>query len=153
MFRIALILVFSAVLAVEAGQVYKWVDDDGNVHYSDQPPSQEHDAEELKLQSSPIGDDAHEAQERTDRLKAKHQTSRDQRSEVREQKQMQRELEQTQQVYRKRRCTRALKDIVPLTTQLPVYSSDQRGNKVYLDDEERAVVIDRTRANINEFCD
>ncbi len=153
MFRIALIIAFSAVLAAEAGQVYKWVDEDGNVHYSDQPPLQEHDAEELKLESSPIGDDAHEAQERTDRLKAKHQTSRDQRSEVRGQKQMQRELEQAQQVYRKLRCTRARQDIGPLTTQLPVYSSDEKGNRVYLDDEERAAEIDRTRADINKFCD
>ncbi len=93
MFRIALIIAFSAVLAAEAGQVYKWVDEDGNVHYSDQPPSQEQDAEELKLESSPIGDDANEAQERTDRLEAKHQTSRDQRSAAREEKRLQRELE------------------------------------------------------------
>ncbi len=154
MFRIALIIAFSAGLAAQAGQVYKWVDEDGNVHYSDQAPPKGHEAEELILDSTtPSADDVRDAQERTARLKTKHQTSQDQRSEVREQKRMQRELAQAQRVDRKRRCIFARQSLATLTTKLPVYSLDEKGNRVYLNTEERAAEIDRTRADINEFCD
>ncbi len=135
-----------------SAEVYKWVDEDGNVHYTDQPPPQGHDAEELILESSPSGDDVREAQERLDRLKAKQQTGQDQRSAAKEQKRLQKELEQEQRVDRQRQCILALKDFRALTTKLPVYSLDQTGDRVYLDAEERAAEIERKRADINKFC-
>ena len=53
MFRIALIIALSAALAASAGQVYKWVDEDGNVQYSDQPPPQGHVPHEHREESPP----------------------------------------------------------------------------------------------------
>ncbi len=152
MFRIALVIAFWVVLVAGAGPVYKWVDEDGNVHYSDQPPPQGHEAEELILESAPSGDDVREAQKRLDALQAKYQTSQDQRSAAQEEKRLQRALEQQQRVDRQRRCIWARQNLGPLTTKLPVYSLDEKGDRIYLDDEERAAEIERKRADINKFC-
>ena len=135
-----------------SAEVYKWVDEAGNVHYSDQPPPQEYESEELILEPAPSADDVREAQKRLDALQAKYQTSQDQRSAAQEEKRLQRELEQEQRVDRQRRCIWARQNLGPLTTKLPVYSLDEKGDRVYLDDEERAAEIERKRADINKFC-
>lgn len=55
-----------AAMAAEAqeGEVYRWVDDDGSVHYSDQPPPQGTDAETVRVANPPpspvSSDDAEE---------------------------------------------------------------------------------------------
>ena len=153
MFRIALVIAFWVVLVAGAGPVYKWVDEDGNVHYSDQPPPQGHEAEELILESAPSGDDVREAQKRLDALQAKYQTSQDQRSAAREEKRLQRELEEVQRVDRQRRCIFARQNLHTLKEKLPVYSIDEKGDRVYLDAEGRTAAIERKRAEINTFCD
>ncbi len=153
MFRIALVIAFWVVLVAGAGPVYKWVDEDGNVHYSDQPPPQGHEAEELILESAPSGDDVREAQKRLDALQAKYQTSQDQRSAAREEKRLQRKLEEAQRVDRQRRCIFARQNLHTLKEKLPVYSIDEKGDRVYLDAEGRTAAIERKRAEINTFCD
>ena len=58
-FAIFFILAFGMAAHAE---VYKWVDADGNVHFSDTPPpNPEQEAEEVKIQSasSPARLDAH----------------------------------------------------------------------------------------------
>ena len=49
MFRIAFVIAFWVVLAAGTGPIYKWADEAGNVHYSDQLPPQAYEAEELML--------------------------------------------------------------------------------------------------------
>ena len=139
MFRIALIIAFSAGLAPEAGQVYKWVDEDGNVHYSDQAPPEGHEAEELIFDSTPSADDVRDAQERTARLKTKHQTSQDQRSEVREQKRMQ-------------RCIFARQSLDALESKL-IPISTKGDTETYLVAAEMMTEILRLQAEIDTFCD
>ncbi len=63
MFRTALVIAFWVVLAAGTGPVYKWVDEDGNVHYSDQPRPQDNEPEELMPTSAPDSVDVREAEE------------------------------------------------------------------------------------------
>ncbi len=132
MFRIALIIAFAAGLAAEAGQVYKWVDEDGNVHYSDQAPPEGHEAEELILDSTPSADDVRDAQERLDTLKAK--------SVAWEQKK------------RLQRCIYARQSLDALESKL-IPISTRGDTKSYLVAEEMAKEILRFQAEIDTFCD
>ena len=60
MFRTALVLATLVVSVANAGQVYRWVDDDGKVHYSDHPQSQvaasAHDPDKLDAVVSALTD-------------------------------------------------------------------------------------------------
>ncbi len=60
MFRTALVLATLVVSVANAGQVYRWVDDDGKVHYSDHPrPKVEalaHDPDKLDAVVSALSD-------------------------------------------------------------------------------------------------
>ena len=165
MFRIALIIAFSAGLAAEAGQVYKWVDEDGNVHYSDQAPSKGHEAEELILDSTPSAADVRDAQERTARLKTKQQTSQNQRFEEGQSESAAKEGKRAAQVARDERCLEARKQLISLQRQLPVYRDEEgkfrtlsvyntyEGEREYLDDATRALEIDRVRQDITTNCE
>ena len=60
MFRTALVLATLVVSVANAGQVYRWVDDDGKVHYSDHPRPQvealAHDPDKLDAVVSALSD-------------------------------------------------------------------------------------------------
>jgi hypothetical protein len=67
--NVLLAFIFASV-AAHAGEIYKWVDNDGQVHYGDAPPqAQESAAQKLTLKDSSVSDDA--------RKKAEQQFSRD----------------------------------------------------------------------------
>ncbi len=132
MFRIALIIAFLAGLAAEAGQVYKWVDEDGNVHYSDQAPPEGQEAEELILDSTPSAADVRDAQERLDTLKTKSMAWK--------------------QKKRLQRCIYARQSLAaPDSKLIPIPT---RGiTKSYLATEKVAKEISRFQAEIDKFCD
>ncbi len=165
MFRIALIIVFLAGLAAEAGQVYKWVDEDGNVHYSDQAPPEGQEAKELILDSTPSAADVRDAQERTARLKPKQQTSQNQRFEEGQSESAAKEGKRAAQVARDERCLEARKQLISLQRQLPVYRDEEgkfrtlsvyntyEGEREYLDDATRALEIDRVRHDVTTNCE
>ncbi len=114
-----------------SAEVYKWVDEAGNVHYSDQPPPQEYESEEMILEPAPSADDVREAQERLDTLKAK--------SVAREQKRLQ-------------RCIFARQSLDALESKL-IPISTRGDTESYLVAEEMAAEILRFQAEINTFCD
>jgi len=81
-----LVLLWSLVAysdASHSAEVYKWVDKDGNVHYSDSPPS-DVITEEIKPPPAPSNDNIRRTQARTDLLIEQQRASADQRAQVRE---------------------------------------------------------------------
>ena len=73
--------------AGHSAEVYKWVDKDGNVHYSDSPPS-DVITEEIKPPPAPSKDNIRRTQARTDLLIEQQRASADQRAQDREEKQI-----------------------------------------------------------------
>jgi hypothetical protein len=51
-----ILLILAAALLVAGAQVYKWVDGEGNVHYSDQPPPEGLESEKLELPGDTTAD-------------------------------------------------------------------------------------------------
>ncbi|MCP1728135.1 hypothetical protein J2T60_002135 [Natronospira proteinivora] len=53
--RLLIIGIFLCLLAgsLSAQEVYRWVDDEGNVHFTDTPPEDERDSERVQIRSGP----------------------------------------------------------------------------------------------------
>jgi len=142
----------AVAVALAAGPIYKWVDEQGNVHYGDQPPASEGEVEELLLLPAPEETEVLEAQARLDRLLSEQQANRESRAADRERQLLQQELEEAQRVQRLRNCLRARQNLHVLEIRRPVYSIDEKGEYVYLDDQQRAAEMQRMRAEIEENC-
>ncbi len=154
LFRIAgLIMGFWYLSLPAADSIYKWVDEDGSIHYSDQPPPQVYKPEKVKLDSAPSDHGVLEAQEKAASLRTKQQTSQDQRSAAREQERLQTELQQVKRDDRQRRCVKAHEETQSLDHHMPIYYVDEKGDWVFLDDKERADLIKFYQEEIKIFCE
>jgi hypothetical protein len=154
MFRIAGLITGFWVLSLPAADsIYKWVDEDGSIHYSDQPPPQVYKPEKVRIDSAPSDHGAREAQARAASLRAKQQTSQDQQSAAREQERLQTELQQVKRDDRQRRCIKAHEELQSLNHHMPIYYIDEKGDWVFLDDKERADLLKFYHSEINMFCD
>ncbi|NQD36210.1 DUF4124 domain-containing protein [Permianibacter sp. IMCC34836] len=71
--RLAVLCLAIATLSAAAGQMYRWVDKDGKVHYSDQPPPA--DAKQTAQMATPVASEPQEgssnetAAERAERMR------------------------------------------------------------------------------------
>ena len=73
--RALIILLVLVILPFTDGhaRMYKWVDDDGNVQYTERPPP-DRDAKELKVEKPPVSDE--DAKLELERLNDKADTAR-----------------------------------------------------------------------------
>ena len=146
------VMLFGVVLAAAAMPIYKWVDEAGNVHYADQPPP-EHDTEEVALLPAPGAAEVQKAQQRLDGLLAAQRANQEQRAAAQEQERLERELEEAQRVARVERCVIAQQNLHSLQLPRPVYHIDAKGERVFLDDAQRAAEMERVRSEVDTYCD
>jgi hypothetical protein len=144
---LALILGLAAASAVAAGEVYRWLDADGKVHYGDRPPATGVDSRSLSLPPAP----AAEADQARRRLKQRRlleafEAERNQRHRLAaEAAAAKRE--------RARDCENARRELARFERANIVYTSDTSGARVYMDDEERLQAAANARAWIGKHCD
>ena len=136
-----------------ADSIYKWVGEDGSIHYSDQPPPQVYKPEKVRLDTAPSDHGVLEAQDKAASLRTKQQTSQDQRSAAREQERLQTESQQVKRDDRQRRCIKAHEEIQSLDHHMPIYYVDESGNRVFLDDTKRADLIELYNRETKMFCE
>ena len=125
---LALGLALSASSAIADSEIYKWTDEEGNVHYSDCPPPPSCDAEKIEAESAPDPSEVRKAQQRLDKM-----------------------LQIA--VARKKICIRARQNLHVLLVQRPVFYIDENGQYVYLDEETRLAEIERMRQLIADNCE
>ncbi len=144
---LALILALAAASAVATGEVYRWLDADGKVHYGDRPPATGVDSRSLSLPPAP----AAEADQARRRLKQRRlleafEAERNQRHQATaEAAAAKRE--------RARNCENARRELARFERANIVYTSDASGARIYMDDEERLQAAANARAWIGKHCD
>lgn len=139
---IALLATFSA----SAG-IYKWVDDEGRVHYGDRPAS---DAPTLQIEvdeapSTAPASDALSREEKRRRLLETMQEEREEKAERRADIKAERERDHARCIQykdRMRRFERASR----------LYSLDRDGNRVYMSSEQRDKSTRELQAKIRKYC-
>lgn len=132
---------------VGASQAYKWVDHEGRVHYGDaKPRGLESRAVEAPPRPSP--EEVSRAERRLDEMLSRDTENDDLPEHDAQEIQNALQEERTRQA----ECRFARKDLGLLEMKRPVYRLDDTGNRVYLDDEQRAADIAGARHRIAQHC-
>ena len=131
--------------SVNAG-VYKWTDEEGNVHYGDKPINQD-DTTELKINTDTdtgITNSSGNDKERT-RMAQELQEDR----EAREKKRADRRVEKKKQ---QKTCAKLKKRLIQHQRASGVYKRDANGERVYYTPKERDSQVEKINKGIRKNC-
>jgi len=149
--RLCLIVISLLLHSTTFAGIYKWVDGDGNVHYSDKPPkgpSVENKIDQLNIpkQRDNVNSAQHAMQKPNNESSSRNEKQRESKSVIQQ------------------NCFEERKLLTLLQMQLPIYLDEgnnyhpkwkydtYKGKRKYLDDKSRALELDRTRKKIKEHC-
>lgn len=148
---VSMVALALAVASAAVAGMYKWTDAQGSVHYGERPPPGS-EAREIKPAAPPPEEEAERDRERWDRILERQQRSDELRREDKERRQQEKAAQQQRELERKRMCASARSNLQTLEQQRPVYRIDDKGERVFLDADQRASEIARLKALIAEHC-
>ncbi len=146
MIRIALLC--AALLPLAAGaEMYKWVDEKGRTVYSETPPP-DGKAIKLDIKTSPGPASAPGVD-----WKQKEIDARQTRIQKEQQEQNQKTQEEAVLSAKKRSCLESQRQLSIAQAPRPLFTVNEKGEKIYLDEKERQREIDGWQANVHKYCD
>lgn len=148
MYRIAMAVLAFVAGSAFAGDIYRWTDENGRVHYGSRPGGT--DAREIAVKERPPAEPsaiADQAQRR-DRERRLLQTYERDRALKREQEQ--RESEERKKVARV--CRELNKEWSWLNHPGPIYTDGEAGKRNYLDEAARQEQKDKVREQMDRHC-
>jgi len=131
-----------------ADEIYKWTDKDGNAHYGDRPSGE---ASEERLQFSYNRTNAEALDNRVAAQRDVEESRQEARTEAAEKKQAAEE-ERVAAEENQAQCETSRAQLNRMRQSARVYRTDAAGERVYLDDVQRAESIAKVEANIKEIC-
>lgn len=135
--------------AVASETVYKWTDQSGRVHFSDQPV-RDADVEEMKVTpSQPAADDGAEDEEESEAPAEDAPAPGDAAAKAAKQA----EMEKQQKQIREQNCQIARQTLEHNESIERMYRVDANGERVFLSDEEREMVLNKSREDVEKWCD
>ena len=146
-------LVFSvAAMTFAAGamanEIYKWTDEDGNVHYEDRPSGA---ASEERLAINYKRTDGNAVQQR---INARHerQATRDEARSAAAAAEQEAAENAAAEEQRAQACERARARLETYLQSRRLYRTDENGERVYLDDAQRQEARQKAEEQVTEFC-
>jgi len=130
---------------VSAGEVYKHVDAQGNVIYSDRPADAA--AARLDIDSSKTDPEAVEQQRAA--LEAKREEREQAKASANAEAERQRDLA----AQRKANCEKARSYKLRVEAAHRLYDTDENGNRSYYSAEQHDAALARARDQVKEWCD
>jgi uncharacterized protein DUF4124 len=126
-------------------EIYRWVDSDGKLHFSDQPPEDSTVSEEVSSKMSPINRDS--SAEETEKLQQVFQgeTPEEQAFHQQQKAQQQRRDQNTE-----RACQQAKYNLKILKGR--VYFEDPDGNEIIVTEEQREQRANQLEEKIRRHC-
>jgi len=126
-------------------EIYRWVDDSGQVHYEDR--QQGANSRPIKPYSTPDATQPapQERMEKTRRLLNAYRLERQQKRE-------QQAEQQAEKDKRINHCNRARDDVRRYNAYRRIYNLDQDGNRVYISDKERVSLLQRSQDKVARWC-
>lgn len=140
-------LALAASGAALAGDIYKWVDAEGNVHFGDRPAGAQ--SERMAIDSEPT-DQARVAAQTQARADARLQ-AREAEAAAAAEAPSPEEL-RAQAAERRQKCESSRANMQRLVTSRRIYREDDDGERVYLDEAEMQATRQRVEDEISEFC-
>lgn len=151
---IAILLLLTTGMAF--GQVYKWVDTNGETHYSDRPPTGKFKSESKLLSSGVIESPA---AGKTSDSATKSKSVAEQEAEFRKRQIEKEETDKKNQkkeaeaAQRHHNCEAARSYLKGLETgQRVAHIDPDTGERSYLDDKQRAAETERAKKQVDSWC-
>ncbi|HEX4779489.1 MAG TPA: DUF4124 domain-containing protein [Usitatibacter sp.] len=144
------IAAFAAMTAFAAAaqQMYKWVDEKGVTHYTDAPPP-DGKANKIDIHPTPPSGPVPPPVD----YKQKEMDSRVEKVQKEQQEKKDAVQEANEKAIKKGRCVEAQRQLQILSTQRPVFNTDAKGDKNFLDDDKRQAEIDRWQERAKTYCE
>ena len=151
---LTLILTLFIITQADAKKFYKWVDADGNTHYSETKPVNKQTSEVKVYANTPTGVTT-TYQSRKDKEKAAEEESNGELSQ--EQKDVEeynkKERERVQKKQDKANCKIAKKNLETLQTTTRIRKKDpSTGEYIRMDDTQRIQMLKKVKKSIKELC-
>ena len=146
---LTIFVVFFIALSVQA-KVYKWIDKDGKVHYSDKPVDGK--GQPIKIEKQPSAKQVSEAKKRAAAI-MRHKNRVQELVEDDLKKQTIKELkEEKNNKEMNALCRQAKSEIIKLSRGYRVFEEDTEGKRKFLSDDEKNAEIKRLEIAIKEHC-
>ena len=146
----ALACLLALPLAAGAQQMYRWIDEGGRVHFTDTPPPESaKKSEKIEVKPTPPSGPVtapgdyrkKELETRGDRLQKEQEAKRAAYDEARAAE------------LKKARCRDAQSQLQVLRMQRPVFQTNEKGERVFLDDKDRQAELDKWQERAKTYCD
>lgn len=150
----ALVLIFLLYFVITQtlnAEVYRWVDKDGKVHYSDKP--MDDSATEFKVGQEVSEQDAEAAHQQADRLIALQKRRVGNELQANSERRQQQADEDARERRTLAECKRATRGLRILEMQVPVYRTDESGEQKFFSDETRQKEIQRLKDFLSANCE
>ena len=142
--RILTVIIYVLSYPAWGGEIYKWVDDRGNVHFSDQPGKSDSQQIDMpKFKTDPVLEQREQARQE----KAKKEQT-DNAAKTADEAEAQKKEEQ-----RKKNCITARERVEQLQTVRRLFRIDESGERHDLSDEERASALQKAQEDVKTWCD
>ena len=147
-FSTTAMLILSVALAgaATASEIYKWTDDDGNVHYTDKPVDQSSERLDMVSKGTDNANVQTQVQARHDRQAPAAEaaandpagpTAEELRAEAKE---------------RSEKCSMYRERLTRFVQTRHLYREDENGERVYLDESEMHQAREKVEGQIKEYC-
>ena len=131
-----------------ANEIYKWTDEDGNVHYEDRPRGEATEERvDMTYHRTDSGAVNQRIQARLDR-----EADRDEAKSVAAAAEDEAAEKAAAAAERTKACERARARLETYLQSRRLYRTDENGERVYLDDTERQEARQKAEEQIMEFC-
>lgn len=152
MSRILSLILFLTIPLVAHGQLYKWVDQDGKIQYSDQPPpANARQQKKIDVQTAPPATPSQDPGKKAEEPK----TAAEQDLEFKKRKLKEEEDQAKQAAEAKQRqenCNTARGRLKSLQEIGRVFTYDAKGERVYADDASREKMVQEAQQDISKWC-
>jgi hypothetical protein len=137
-----------AVGSVMANEIYKWTDEEGNVHYEDRPTGA---ATEERLQMSYNRTNNSDVQRRV-QARVDASTAREEARSVAAAAEQEAAESAAVAAERAQKCEKSRARLESYLQSRRIYRTDENGERVYLDDTQREEARRKAEEQITEFC-
>ena len=143
-----MVLVVSASGTTLANDIYKWTDEDGNVHYGDRPTG---DETEVRLDISSRPTNSGQVQAVVEARYAKAVASKEEAAAAAAAGPSEEEI-QAEARERAQKCETYRARLQDFVTSRRLYKEDENGERVYLDEAQTQEARQRVEDQVQEYC-
>ncbi len=142
---------FGMVNTYSFAEIYKWVDENGDVHYGQIPPPE--GAQQIK--TKPNGQNQATVPAKLGSARSLNQQAEELEKDQLKAKEQQKKIaeEEKRQAMRKTNCNRAQTNYNTINHGGRMYEVDPSGERHYWTDSERATKLATAKKSVDEWCD